>query len=374
VSATICFQPPEGPLIYRRVRFIPLGTAPGESIGLIAVVDAENLSEPPAEEVVPTAEAAPTELHEQIRRFRREAAGRYRVDRLLGHSPAMRRARRQIELAVGSRSSVLLVGPPGSGRQHAAATIHYAGDAEAAGSLVPLACSVLGAELISSTIAALATAQPLGAGRSTLVLSDVDQLAPDVQAELAAALIGRPFPFRLIATATQPLDELVRRGRFREDLAAALSTIVIELPPLAGRRGDILLLAQALVEENNAQGGKQVGGLSAEALDRLDAYAWPGNLDELARAMAEAHQRAGGPEIAVADLPERLHLAASAAAHPRRKEETIVLDEFLGRMERELIRRALARAKGNKAKAARLLGLTRPRLYRRMVQLGLAGE
>jgi DNA-binding NtrC family response regulator len=157
-------------------------------------------------------------------------------------------------------------------------------------------------------------------------------------------------------------------------LAAALSTIVIELPPLAGRRGDILLLAQALVEENNAQGGKQVGGLSAEALDRLDAYAWPGNLDELARAMAEAHQRAGGPEIAVADLPERLHLAASAAAHPRRKEETIVLDEFLGRMERELIRRALARAKGNKAKAARLLGLTRPRLYRRMVQLGLAGE
>jgi DNA-binding NtrC family response regulator len=288
----------------------------------------------------------------------------------------MRRVRRQVELAVGSRSSVLLVGPAGSGRQHAAATIHYASDAESAGSLVPLACSALGAELIRSTIAALATAQPFhdGAGQSTLVLSDVDQLAPDVQAELAAMLVGRPFPLRLLATSSQPLDELVRRGRFREDLAAALCTIVIELPPLAERRGDIPLLAQALLEEINAQGTKQVGGLSAEALDRLDAYPWPGNVDELARVIAEAHQRAGGPEIGAADLPERLHLAAAAAAHPRRKDETIVLDEFLGRMERELIRRALARAKGNKAKAARLLGLTRPRLYRRMVQLGLAGE
>ena len=71
------------------------------------------------------------------------------------------------------------------------------------------------------------------------------------------------------------------------------------------------------------------------------------------------------------DLPERLHVAAQAAAVPRRVDETIVLDEYLGRVERELIRRALARAKGNKARAARLLGVTRPRLYRRMVQLGL---
>ena len=75
--------------------------------------------------------------------------------------------------------------------------------------------------------------------------------------------------------------------------------------------------------------------------------------------------------VTVADLPQRIHLAADAAAHPRRKEETIVLDEFLEQVESELVRRALARSKGNKAKAARLLGMTRPRLYRRMVQLGL---
>ena len=110
---------------------------------------------------------------------------------------------------------------------------------------------------------------------------------------------------------------------------------------------------------------------SPEALDRLDGYGWPGNVDELAQMVAEAHERAEGVEIQVDELPERIRLAADAAAHPHRAEETIVLDEFLGRIERELIRRALARAKGNKTRAAKLLGMTRPRLYRRLVHLGL---
>ena len=106
----------------------------------------------------------------------------------------------------------------------------------------------------------------------------------------------------------------------------------------------------------------------------MDLYPWPGNLDELAQVVADAHTHCQQTLVGVADLPQRLHLAADAIAHPRRKEETIVLDEFLGQVERELIRRALVRSKANKAKAARLLGLTRPRLYRRMVQLGIEGQ
>ena len=374
LAATVALAPPEGPTRYRRARFVPLATGPEDVLALVAIVAGEDLPEGAVETPAPPGQdATADELHEQIRRFRRQAAARYRADRLVGTSGAARRARRQVEVAAGSRCSVLLVGPPGSGRQHVAAAIHYGSDTASAGSLVPLDCAVLGAELIRSTLLALATGNPLGEGtaHSTLVLGEVDRLPADVQAELAEILVGRPFALRPIATAEQPLGELVRRARFRADLADLLSTLTIELPPLAERREDLPLLAQLFLEEINSQGTKQVGGFSAEALDRLDAYHWPGNLDELAVVVAQAHQRAGGREIGIADLPERLHLAAGAAAHPRRTEETIVLSEFLGRMERELVRRALARAKGNKAKAARLLGLTRPKLYRRMVQLGL---
>ena len=125
-----------------------------------------------------------------------------------------------------------------------------------------------------------------------------------------------------MATAAEPLAELARRGKFRDDLAAALSTIVIELPPLAQRRDDLPLLAQLFLEELNAAGPRQIGGFTPAALDRLDAYAWPGNLDELAEVVAEAHRRAAGPEIDVADLPERLHLGGPSgrpSAPPPRK-------------------------------------------------------
>jgi len=415
VVANVSYRAEDGRLAERRARFLPLGIGPergcekmgtGTSpdtdlariahvgsepvpifsqpqsvLGIIALVDAAD--QPPAADddgsrTADTAEAGPIALHGHISRFRQEAAARYGADRLIGNGPAMRLARRQVELAVGSRCSVLLVGLPGSGRQHLAAAIHYGSNAalsgaSAAGPLIPLDCSLLGADLLDSTIAALNRVNARGEspGQCTLLLNRVDELSADVQTELAIILGRRPPALRLLATAAQPLAELARHKKFRDDLAAMLSTIVVELPPLAQRRDDLRLLTQLFLEEANAAGSRQIGGFSAAALDRLDAYAWPGNLDELAEVVAQSHRRAAGPEIGLEDLPEKLHLAAQAAAHPRRTEETIVLDEYLARVERELIRRALARVKGNKARAARLLGMTRPRLYRRMVQLGL---
>jgi DNA-binding NtrC family response regulator len=231
----------------------------------------------------------------------------------------------------------------------------------------------LGPDLPDALVKAVARGNVLGeqAASGTLLLHRVDDLSAEVQTQLAGYFARRPPEARLMATAAEPLAELVRHGKFRDDLAAALSTIVIRLPPLAERRDDLPLLAQLFLEDCNAAGRRQIGGFTPAALDRLDAYPWPGNLDELAEVVAEAHRRASGPEIDVADLPERLHWSVRAAAHPRRPEENIVLDEYLSHIQRELIRRALARAKGNKARAARLLGMTRPRLYRRMVQLGL---
>jgi DNA-binding NtrC family response regulator len=374
VIADISFIPPEGPPQNRRAKFIPLGIQAEDLVGVVALVDCVDSATPADDSPSASAhEADALDMHEQIRRFRKQAGLCIRADRLVGRSPAAHRIRRQVEVAAASRCSVLLVGPAGSGRRYTALAIHYGSDPESAGSLIPLDCAVLGAELIGTTIMALSTGNPLSADRTrrTLLLAQVDRLYPDVQVELAGMLLGRSFPLRLMATAEQPLAELVRRGRFHEELASVLSTLTIEMPPLAARREDLPMLAQALLEEVNSQGDKQVGGFSTEALDRLDAYHWPGNLDELANVVAEAHERAGGREIGAGDLPERLHLVAVAVAHLRRPEESIVLDDFLERIQRELIRRAIAQSKGNKAKAARLLGLTRPKLYRRMVLLGL---
>ena len=100
-------------------------------------------------------------------------------------------------------------------------------------------------------------------------------------------------------------------------------------------------------------------------------YAWPGQIDELAAVVREAATQAEESEIRAADLPKRLRHAAEAVRYTRQPAEPIDLEQFLARVEKELIERALREAKGNKSQAARLLGLTRPRLYRRMVQLGL---
>ncbi len=368
-TAPVCVVTADRNTTARMALFTPLGGSAGNVLGVIAIVDrsAASVSRPAASGIAGQTEAMA--LHDRIRRFRQEAAVRYRADRLIGEGPAMRLARRQVELAAASRCGVLLVGPPGSGRQHLAAAIHYGAGAPAGG-LMPLDCALLGADLLEAAGAAVAR-PAVRSEPGTLLLHRVDELPAEVQVQLAGLLLRRPSAWRLVATAAEPLKELSRRGKFRGDLAALLSTITIELPSLAERRDDLPLLAQLFLEDCNAAGPRQIGGFSAAALDRLDAYPWPGNLDELAEVVAEAHGRAAGLEIGVGDLPQRLHVAAQAAAHPRRTEETIMLDEYLGRVERELIRRALGRAKGNKAKAARLLGVTRPRLYRRMVQLGL---
>ena len=359
----------------RRARFIPL-VAPGEELatGLLVLVEPQDLSADEPAVPPPEVPKESEELHERIRQFRQQLAGRFREDWLLGTSTAIARAWAQASLAAASRVSVLLVGSPGCGKQHLASVIHYSRPPETTGTLIPLACDVLGEELILSTLSALARRNvPSGAAdRSTLLLADADQIPPESQALAAKWLASKTFSARVIATAREPLVPLASQGKYDEELASLLSTLVIELPPLAQRREDLPLLAQEFVERLNARGGKQLAGFSSDAMDCLDAYGWPGNIDELFSVVEQSHERAEGPRITLRDLPAQLHLSTHAASHPRRQEETIVLDDFLGRVERELIGRALARSKGNKTKAARLLGMTRPRLYRRLVQLGLA--
>jgi DNA-binding NtrC family response regulator len=209
---------------------------------------------------------------------------------------------------------------------------------------------------------------------SALLLLDVDLLPADAQGALIGFLDIREFELRTVATARTPPLVLAGRDEFRSDLACALSTLVIEIPALADRTEDIPMLAQLFLEEKNAGGGRQVGGFTSEAMDLLLAYSWPGNVEELKATVDTAHRRTDGPLVTVTDLPERLTLASEAASYPASRDESISMDDFLRDTEVELITRALGRAKGNKAKASRLLGISRARLLRRLSQLGLADE
>lgn len=313
-------------------------------------------------------------LHAALQRAHSELRGRYRPESLVGRSAAMRRVRRQVQLAAAERTPVLIYGPAGSGRQHVARAIHY-GQRDPLGPFVPLACATLSDELIASGISALAaTAEREGQGPPTLFLRDVELLTGEVQEKLAARASGGRAPWRWMATSAVALDEWAQAGKFHPELANLFSTLTIRMPSFTERAEDLPLVAQAFLEEVNARGGKQLSGFTPEALDLFAANPPRGGWDELAEFVREAHERATGVFIDRAALPDRVRYVSEAEAYRRPADETIDLEKFLAEIELELIERALAKAKGNKTKAAELLSMNRPKFYRRLEQLGLGGS
>jgi DNA-binding NtrC family response regulator len=360
-----CRRPDDGQVVHRRGQFLPLARGEDESSPVIAVLE---LADCAADALLSDGESNEL-LHEQVRQFRQQMAGRFSPDRLIGNHPLIVRARAQIAAAAKSGASALIVGSPGSGKDHAAKAIHY--HQTEPGLLVPLDCALLEPNVLVSSLRTLVARRGSRPANSTLLLENVGAMPPAVQAELLETLQADTLQMRLIATSSVPLTQRIAEGLLSPELVYALSTLAIELPTLAERAEDLPLLVQSLIEDLNSKTFRQIGGFTADALDLLAAYPWPGNLDELAALVAEIHEKAQGSEVSARDLPKAIHWGADAAAHPPRVEEAIVLEEFLGRVEKELIARAMRRAKGNKSKAAKLLGLTRPRLYRRLVQLGL---
>jgi len=346
----------------RFAEFIPLFPA-----GVLVLVDAEELTG-----TVPVSEdsqqrQAATELHQMLFSLRRRQAGRFRWDRMIGNAPSMQRIRRSARLAVDSIATVLILGEPGVGKEYLASAIHHA--QESAGALIPIDCQLLPPELISSAILAFRKRfqREETAARHTILLKDAD-FFPMTLLPLITDFIGAsPKNQRVIATSPIPPE----RWSNRETLPFLLGTMTIELPPLRERKEDIPLLAQLFLEEKNAEGEKQLAGFTSESLDLLVGYPWPGNLDELDRFVGEAQVKAKGTLISRTDLPLRLHAEAEAVLHVASPEKPINLEAILLEAERELIERALSRAKGNKSKAAELLGMSRSKLYRRLEQLGL---
>jgi DNA-binding NtrC family response regulator len=388
--ATVSCSTRDGRLRHRRADFVPLHVSlpPKESASksktrrisspVIAFLADEDMS-PLELSLELSAESSSDELHRAIRRFRRNQAGRYAIESLIGDSSAMRKLRSQVMAAAVSGANVLITGRRGSGHAPVARAIHYqAGDDEAR--LLTMRGGVTSAESLRRTVESLSSRRT-DAQRSTLLIEELDRFSSDQQALLFDQLRRAANTLRLIATieSSNSLDsrsgELEGKAatpelnRLLRDLA---STITIELPRLVDRLEDLPILSQFFLEAANRGRSKQVGGIRPPALDLLALYSWPDELDELRDAITSAHTATVSTTIGPADLPAVIHHAAKAAAVPRRPRERIALEALLTGIEKEAIVRALSLVGGNKSEAAELLGLTRPRLYRRMEQLGLA--
>lgn len=360
-----------GQLLRRQAEFVPLPKEQSDRYVVLVLADAEDL--PAATAVGGSAILSePVALHQRLRLILHELRGRHRLNQVVGDSPAIVRVREQIRLAMAGVANVVVVGPTGSGCEHIARAIHFGRGGAAAPPLTPLACPLLDTELLQSALtsfiascAELQTEQP-----PALLLLEVEHLAADAQAALAGMLGGGSLHLRALTTARTPLLQLAAEGLFRRDLAFILSPLVIEVPPLAQRPQDIPLLAQLFLEQGNAEGDKQLAGFAEDAWEQLLEYPWPGNVDELAELVRAAGRVATGPLVSASALPERIRLTAEVAGRPVRGPAPIELDKFLAEIELELLRRALAQAKGNKAEAARLLGISRARLLRRLEFFG----
>lgn len=308
------------------------------------------------------------DLHAQVTQLRQDWSEAFRLESLLGDSAAMRQVRKQVQLAAKTYCRVVVIGKPGSGRQRVARTIHRE-QTEGRQPLVPLDCGLLDTDLLEATIESIVRQLAESEGTSTLLLLEVDRLSIEAQATLIGFLEIGELGLGTLATSTHRLSELVEQQRFRHDLACQLSSLEILLPTLSERMEDLPALIQWALE--HSKHGHQLGGFAEDALEALLRYPFPGELEELTAIVEEVASTATGSMVTAADLPRKVSYAADANSLPDLVAEDVNLDAFLAEVETELIARALKQSKGNRAQAARSLGVSRGKLLRRIEQLGI---
>lgn len=358
----------------RSLNFYPLVDADGEVTSVFGV--ATDIEKP----LPPARASLARRLHAELAALRGAVRQRYGAASFLGRGAAMQRVKRQIDLATGSREPVLFRGEPGTGKEHAARLIHNAGDRRA-GAFVPIDCRELPAREVKSILRRMFDPDPSlatqpGLRPSTLYLHDVDTIARDIQQMLVEQFAGdQPAEnreLRLMASTTTDLGERLAAEELRDDFYYLMTPLEILLPPLRERVDEIELLAQSFLESGNRGAERQIGGFTTAVGDQLRRYRWPGNVDELRAVVAEARAACTSNLVDLPDLPFRFRTGLDAqAVGPPATPSVVPLDDHLAAVEIEHIQAALEQVGHNKTRAAKLLGLTRARLYRRMESLGI---
>jgi two-component system, NtrC family, response regulator AtoC len=324
-------------------------------------------------------------LKRGLERFSEEAVDRYRL--IGGESPKMREAIETAKKAAASRSTVLLLGESGTGKEVFARAIHNWSERRDE-AFITINCVGLSKELLESELfghekGAFTGAHQLKRGKielaqgGTIFLDEIGDMSPELQTKLLRFLQERefervggtqpiPVDVRIIAATNRDLARSVREGRFREDLYYRLKVIPITLPPLRERKEDIPVLASYFLRRTAAETKKSFTRISEDAETMLLAYEWPGNMREPANVIERAVVLGQGLEISVHDLP-------LSTVGPTEKNgcERLSYRHALEVAKRDVVLRALAQTKGNRAAAARLLGLHKTHLLNLIKALGI---
>ena len=321
-----------------------------------------------------TAQEERERLIQENRRLTEELKDRFRPSNIIGNSRAMQEVYDLIAQVSRSEATVLIRGESGTGKELVAHAIHY-NSLRAGKPLVKVNCAALPESVIESELFGHEKGAFTGAvsGRKgrfeladggTLFLDEIGDLTAATQIKLLRVLQEREFErvggsatikvdVRLIAATNLELEQLIRGGRFRQDLYYRLHVFPVHLPPLRERKTDILLLADYFVEKYSRKNHKNIRRISTPAIDMLMAYHWPGNVRELENCIERAVLLSGDEVIHGHHLPPTLQTAeASGTAFSG------ALDNTLNNVERELILDALKSTRGNMAKAARTLGVS----------------
>src|SRR6266550_4603113 len=324
-------------------------------------------------------------LEAQVATLTRELESRTGQRRIVGHSRQWQDVLTHAARVAQAETTVLLTGESGTGKEVVARFIHHASP-RGGGPFIAINCAALPDQLLESELFGYERGAFTGAvspkpGRleqaagGVLFLDEVGETSPIVQAKLLRVLQEREFQrlggtkvlkadIRVIAATNRDLDAARASGEFREDLYYRLHVFAIGLPSLRERPDDIPVLADYFITElGPAVLGRPAAGITREAHERLLAHSWPGNVRELRNAVERALILSDGKMITPEHLPAPPATPREAEAAPR---ESLDLETT----ERELVERALRHAGQNKAKAARLLGLTRTKLYTRMQRFG----
>jgi len=316
-------------------------------------------------------------LKEQLRE-------KFSFENIIGRSGAMQEVFRLVEKVAKGDTTVLLRGESGTGKELIAQAIHH-NSPRADKPFVAVNCAALPETLLESELFGYEKGAFTGAdrrkpgrfelaGEGTIFLDEIGDIPPSIQVKLLRVLQTKqmerlggtesiPVRARVIAATNRDLEKALREGTFREDLYYRINVFPIFIPPLRERKEDI----PDFVEHFTKKFAGQVVPLEPQAMEALMRYHWPGNVRELENVIERALILSGGEKIRLEDLPPHIAAPHPPPAHWDIPDRGLSLEE----VERNLIRKALEKAQGNKSRAAQLLGITRRRLYSMMERFGI---